>query len=188
MRAVRPIERVRVWSRNADHASRFADHEGGGGVPVEPVASVEEAVSGADVICTTTASTEPILMGSWLSPGVHINAVGASVPGFRELDSEAVQLARLYTDRRESLFNESDDFRIPLKEGRINEAHLKGEIGEVLTGKVQGRTDASEITIFKSLGIAVEDLASAHHVYTRALEKKMGTWVEFSGERELGPQ
>lgn len=188
MRAVRPIKRVRVWSRNIEHARQFAEQEGGEGLPIEPVSSAEDAVSGADIICTTTASTEPILMGRWLSPGVHINAVGASVPGFRELDSEAVLMSKLYTDRRESLFNEADDFRVPLKEGLIENGHLKGEIGEVLTGKVYGRKDDSEITIFKSLGIAVEDLASAHHVYAKALERKMGTWVEFSGERELGDQ
>src|SRR5215471_16311841 len=95
---------------------------------------------GADIICTTTASPSPILMGKWLSPGTHINAIGASIPGFRELDSEAVVLSRLFTDRRESLYNEADDFRVPLKERKINDAHLKGEIGEVLTGKVSGRT------------------------------------------------
>jgi alanine dehydrogenase len=187
LRAVRPIERVRVWSRNGDHARRFAEAEGKGGVSVEPVSRVEQAVSGADIICTTTASTEPILMGKWLSPGAHVNAVGASLPGFRELDSDAVIMGSLFTDRRESLYNEADDFRIPLKEGKIKEDHLKGEIGEVLIGKVPGRTNDREITIFKSLGIAVEDLASAHYVYTRAQERGLGTWVDFSGERELGP-
>ena len=125
-------------------------------------------------------------MGKWLSPGAHINAIGASLPGFRELDSDAVIMSRLFTDRRESLYNEAEDFRVPLKEGKIKERHLKGEIGEVLNGKIRGRTNDSEITIFKSLGIAVEDLASAHHVYTRAQERRLGTWVDFSGERELG--
>lgn len=187
MREVRSIKRVRVWSRNLEHARSFADAERKGEIPVEPAASVEEAVSGADIICTTTASTTPILMGRWLSPGAHINAIGASLPGFRELDSEAIVMSRLYTDREESLRNESDDFRVPLEEGRIDNGHLKGEIGDVLTGEVLGRTSDSEVTIFKSLGIAVEDLAAAHYVYTKAKANGTGTWVDLSGEREPGP-
>ncbi|HYC26509.1 MAG TPA: hypothetical protein VEB67_00625, partial [Nitrososphaerales archaeon] len=107
-----------------------------------------------------------------------------STQSFRELDSEAVVRSRLYTDRRESLFNEADDFRVPKKEGVIGDEHLVGEIGEVLTGKVPGRRDEKEITLFKSLGIAVEDLASAHRIYTKANESGQGTWVDFSGERE----
>jgi len=186
MRAVRPIRRVRVWSRNPEHAKRFAEAQARGGVPVEPSVSAEEAVRGADIICTTTASTQPVLMGRWLSPGAHINAIGASLPGYRELDSDAVSMGSLYTDRRESLHNEADDFRVPLKEGRINEGHLRGEIGQVLVESVPGRANDEEITIFKSLGIAVEDLAAAHHAYTKAKENGMGTWVDFSGERELG--
>lgn len=186
MRAVRPIAQVRVWSRNHAHARRFAEAEGSHGVPVAAYESADEAVSGADIICTTTAATEPVLEGRWVPPGAHVNAVGASIPGFRELDSEAVAMGSLFTDRRESLRNEADDYLMPLKEGRITEGHLRGEIGEVLTGKIPGRTSDSEITIFKSLGIAAEDLASAYHVYVKAKERKVGTWIEFSGERKTG--
>lgn len=184
MRAVRPIEQVRVWSRNYDHARRFAEAESRHGITVAPFESAEEAVSGADVVCTTTAATAPVLQGRWVAPGTHINAIGASIPGFRELDSEAVARGTLFTDRRESLLNEADDYRVPLKEGKIGEGHLRGEIGDVLAGKIPGRTSEAEITIFKSLGIAAEDLASAHHVYLKAKERRVGTWVEFSGERE----
>ena len=184
MRAVREITRVRVWSRNPEHARRFAQTEGSGGQRVDVSSSAEEAVSGADIICTTTAATGPILKGDWVSPGAHINAIGASVTGYRELDSRAMEMSKLYTDRRESLFSEADDFRIPLKEGAIKEDHVKGEVGEVIIGKVAGRTSNTEITLFKSHGLAVEDLAAAHHVYTKAEEKRLGTWVEFSGERE----
>ena len=184
MRAVREITRVRVWSRNAEHARRFAESEGKGGQRVDVSSSAEEAVSGADIICTTTAATSPILKGEWVSSGAHINAVGASVPGFRELDSKAMAISKLYTDRRESLFSEADDFRVPLKEGAIKEDHLKGEVGEVIIGKAAGRLSDAEITLFKSHGLAVEDLAAAHHVYAKAEENRLGTRVEFSGERE----
>jgi ornithine cyclodeaminase len=185
MRSVREITRVRVWSRNPEHAQRFARVEGSEGQRVEVSSSAEEAVSGADIICTTTAATSPVLKGEWVSFGAHINAIGASVPGCRELDSKAMAMSKLYTDRRESLFSEADDFRVPLKEGTIRENHLKGEVGEVIIGKVEGRSSNAEITLFKSQGLAVEDLAAAYHVYTKAEEKRLGTWVEFSGEREM---
>ena len=185
MREVREITRVRVWSRNVEHARRFAESEGNGGRQVEVSASAEEAVSGADIICTTTAATNPILKGEWVSSGAHINAIGASVPGYRELDSKAMVMSKLYTDRRESLFSEADDFRIPLKEGSIKEDHLKGEVGEVIVGKIAGRLSTAEVTLFKSHGLAAEDLAAAYHVYTRAVENRLGTRVEFNGEREV---
>lgn len=184
MQKVRKIGRVRVWSRNPERAKAFADSSSSRSkVNVEAVPTAKEAVTGADIICTTTAATTPILQGRWLSPGSHINAVGASVPPFRELDSDAVAKSKLYTDRRESLFNEADDFRIPKKEGVIDDSHLVGEIGEILIGKARGRTSEDEITLFKSLGLAVEDLAAAHHIYSEAQKSGMGTWVDFSAER-----
>ncbi len=184
MRAIRNIKRVRVWSRNTEHARNFASRASRESeIPIEHVSSVAEAVTGAHIICTVTSSTSPVLLGRWLTPGAHINAVGASVPGFRELDSEAVAKSKLYTDRRESLFNEADDFRIPRSEGVIQDSHLVGEIGEVLTGKAPARQSKSEITLFKSLGLAVEDLAAAYRVYTKAKLKKQGVWMEFNKER-----
>jgi ornithine cyclodeaminase len=185
MRSVREITRVRVWSRNPEHALRFAQAEGSVGQRVDVSPTAEEAVSGADIICTTTAATSPVLKGEWVSPGAHINAIGASVPGYRELDSKAMAMSRLYTDRRESLFSEADDFRVPLKEGAIGEEHLIGEVGEVIIGKVDGRSSNAEITLFKSQGLAVEDLAAAYHAYAKAEANGLGTWVEFSGEREM---
>ena len=185
MRAVRGITKVRVWSRNQEHARRFAAAESSRELPVEVMPSAEEAVSKADLICTTTAAIDPILKGEWISPGTHVNAVGASIPGYRELDSQAMVMSILYTDRRESLFNEADDFLMPLREGAINENHLRGEIGEVLVGKVDGRTSDAEVTLFKSHGLAAEDLAAAYHIYVKAEEKRLGMWVDFSGERRL---
>jgi ornithine cyclodeaminase len=181
MRAVRSIRRVRVWSRNPENARAFARREG-----VEAVKDARAAVAGADLICTTTASREPVLNGDWIAPGAHINAVGACFPTARELDTSAVARARLYVDRRESTRNEAGDFLIPKREGAIGDAHILGEIGEVLLGRVPGRGGPDEITLFKSLGIAVEDLAAAHHIYRAALERGQGLSIAMGGTRDAG--
>jgi ornithine cyclodeaminase len=184
MRLARPIERVRVWSRSGERARRFAWRAGERfGVRVEPVDSVEAAVAGAAVVCTTTASREPVLRGEWLAPGTHVNAVGASLPSARELDSEAVRRARLYVDRRESALAESGDVLVPLRAGAITEAHIVGELGDLLLGRIEGRRSPDEITLFKSLGLAIEDLAAAFHVHAKAAATGAGTRVEFGGER-----
>jgi ornithine cyclodeaminase len=184
MLEARKIKRVRVWSRNADHAKAYAKRESKRhGITVEPQATVQKAVEGADIICTTTAAPEPILKKEWVAPGTHINAVGSSVPSARELDTPLVVASRLFVDRRESTINEAGDFLFPKKEGAINDDHIQGEIGELLLGKVKGRGSAQEITLFKSLGLAVEDVASAHHVYHKALEQGKGIAVELGGSR-----
>jgi alanine dehydrogenase len=163
MRAVRTLRRVRVWSRNPESARRFAEAAG-----IETAASAREAVQGADLICTVTSSTEPVLCGDWISPGAHINAVGACTPKARELDAAAVARSRLFVDRRESALAEAGDFLLAREEGAVTDAHILGELGEVLEGKVPGRQSGEEITLFKSLGIAVEDLAAGRHVYRKA--------------------
>jgi ornithine cyclodeaminase len=182
MAAVRPIRRVRVYSVPAESAATFADRESRRtGLKIEVAASAEEAVEGADLICTVTTSHEPVVHGDWVSPGAHINAVGAYNPATRELDSALVAKSRLYADRRESLLNEAGEFLIPKGEGLFGDEHIVGEIGEVLTGKAHGRTSPQEITLFKSLGIAIEDLAAAHHVYEAAKARGLGQWVEIGG-------
>jgi ornithine cyclodeaminase len=142
------------------------------------------AVEGADLICATTSAREPVLMGEWLAPGAHINAVGSSVADTRELDTAAMVKSRLFVDRRESALNEAGDFLIPKKEGVLGDEHILGEVGDLVTGKVAGRTGANDITLFKSLGIAIEDLASIQHIYNKAQKRKVGTWVELGGGRE----
>lgn len=186
MLVARTIRRVRVWSRTPEHAHAFARRESARhNIEVAPVATARDAVDGADIICTVTAAREPVLMGEWLAPGAHVNAVGSSVPFARELDTPAVVRSRLFVDRRESTLNEAGDFLIPKQEGVLGDDHIQGEIGEILLGRVQGRESAEEITLFKSLGLAVEDLASAHYVYTKALTQGTGTWVELGGSRQL---
>jgi len=182
MRAVRPLRRVRLWSRNRANAERFARAEAGSaGVPIEVVGTADEAVRGADLVCTTTASKEPVVRGAWLSPGVHVNAVGSCFPTSRELDTDAVRRARLYTDCRESCVNEAGEFLIPRGEGAITDAHLLGELGEVLLGKLEGRASRDDVTLYESLGVAVEDLAAAHVIHRRAMETGEGTWLDWGG-------
>ena len=186
MLQVRKIERVRVWSRNAEHTAHFVEREAKryGGVMLEAMQTVEETVASADIICTTTAAPEPILKGAWIAAGAHINAVGSSVPFTRELDTTAVVRSKMFVDRRESTVNEAGDFLFPKREGAISDDHILGEIGELLLGKIQGREAPDEITLFKSLGLAVEDLAAAHYVYRKAVEMGAGTAIELGGERD----
>ena len=184
MGSVRQLGRVRVWSPNAGRVAEFVRWARQRlGVRVEPAPGPREAVSGADIICTTTASATPVLRGEWIAPGAHINAVGSSIPSARELDTEAVTRSRLFVDRRESAANEAGDFLIPLREGAIAESHLLGELGDVLLGTLTGRTGPLDITLFKSLGIAVEDLASAHHVLGKAEVRGIGLVTELGGLR-----
>ena len=182
MQCVRTLRRVRVWSRNRANAERFAREEGAKrGVTIEVCASAAEAVKGADLVCTTTSARTPVLEGAWLAPGAHVNAAGACFKETRELDTEAVRRARLFTDCRESCVNEAGDFLLPRAEGAIGDAHLLGEVGEVFLGRIPGRIAETDITIYESLGIAIEDLASAHWIHRRALETGKGTWLEWGG-------
>jgi ornithine cyclodeaminase/alanine dehydrogenase-like protein (mu-crystallin family) len=184
MLLTRKITHVRVWSRNVDHARQFAEHASRRhGITIEPMQTAQEAVVEADIICTTTAANEPIVLGEWLKPGAHINAVGACVPTARELDTAAMLKSRLFVDRRESALNEAGDFIIAKNEGALDDNHIRGELGAILLGQVQGRISAEEITLFKSLGLAIEDLASAHHIYTKMSEKGVGAWIELGGSR-----
>ncbi len=179
---VRPITEVRVWSRNPERAAGLAE-AGGDKVNIRVVGSVAEAVAGADIVCTTTASPEPILPGSLLEPGMHVNAVGSSVPFARELDSEAMGRSRIFVDRRESTLNESGDFLMAQAEGAVGEDDIVAEIGELIAGTHPGRESDDEITTFVSLGLAVEDIAAADLVYRNAVESGKGFSIEFGGTR-----
>lgn len=185
IRCVRDVRRVRVWSRSGDRARDFAARARKR-VDVEIVVagSAREAVEGADVVCTITGSRTPVLEGAWLAPGVHVNAVGASLPVARELDTAAVARSRLFVDRRESTLNESGDFRFARDEGAITDAHILGELGELLAGTVRGRTGAGDVTLFKSLGLAVEDVAALRHIHAKALATGAGTRVALGGLRD----
>jgi ornithine cyclodeaminase len=130
------------------------------------------------------AAVEPVLQGAWIARGAHINAVGSSMAHTRELDTAAIVKSKMFVDRRESALNESGDFLFPKKEGALGDEHIRGELGDLLLGTLQGRTSPDEITLYKSLGIAVEDLASVQYIYQQALEKGIGISVELGGTRE----
>ena len=184
MRVVRRLRRVRVWSRTAAHAARFVRRESERhGIEIEPMPTAGEAVAGADLVCTTTAAREPILRGEWIAAGTHVNAVGSCVPAARELDTAAVRRARLFVDSRESALHEAGDFLIPKREGAVDDAHILGDLSDVITGRVAGRTSGADVTVFESLGIAAEDVAAAHHVLEQARRQGAGTRVELGGLR-----
>ena len=166
MHAVRRFERVLVWSASGRSLNG-----------AESVATAEDAVRAADVVCTVTSSAEPVLEYGWLKPGAHINAVGSSIPSTRELDTATMAAAALFVDRRESTVNEAGDYLFPLREGAIDESHIRAEVGEVLIGAAEGRRSPDEVTVFKSLGLAVEDLAAAEHVLARAEAENAGVVV-----------
>jgi ornithine cyclodeaminase len=176
--AVRPIKRARVACRNIEHAEELA-REMQSSFPIEPVRTNEEAVRGADVIVTATSSLEPVINKEWISPGAHVNAIGTHSPNSREIDSATMAAARLFVDRRESALNEAGDYLLAAQEGLITPDSIIGEIGELLIGTKTGRTSATEITLFKSLGLAIEDVVTADYLYQRAQSQNAGTWVEF---------
>jgi ornithine cyclodeaminase/alanine dehydrogenase-like protein (mu-crystallin family) len=174
IRLVREIDRVLVWGRRRDRAEAFAAEHG-----VEVADSVESAVAAADIVCTLTASPEPVLFGRWLRPGQHVNAVGASVPSMEEIDTEVVARSRYFADYRASCESLAGDFRRAVADGKVQPSHLLGEIGEILNGTLRGRTDAADITCFRSLGMAAEDLAAAELILRRAKARDVGVEVGF---------
>ena len=180
MSKVRTLHTVRVWGRSLDKAERFAHEESARqSLKVEACRTAEEAVRGADIVCTVTAAREPVLSGGWLGRGAHVNLVGASQLGAREADDEVVSAARFFVDSRTSARAEAGELRHAMQAGLVSESHVLGEIGEVLGGQVCGRTGNEDITVYKSLGIAAQDLAAAHVIYERAVRDGLGTRVPF---------
>jgi len=179
--ATRPVTGIRLIGRNAGRCAEVAATLTAElGFPVTACASPQEAVQGAGIVVTATSSQRPVLRREWLAPGTHVNAVGACVPGDREIDAATMADATLFADSRESLVNEAGDYLLAVKDG----AHLDSapaELGEVLTGRAPGRRDGAEITLFKSLGLAAEDLKAAAYVYEQAKRRGAGVSVNFGG-------
>jgi ornithine cyclodeaminase len=171
----REVGEIRICSRTRSKADELARRD----PRAKVVDSIEDAVRGADIIVTATSSRDPIVKREWVAAGAHINAVGSSIPFARELDGATVAAGSLFVDRRESTVNESGDYLFALKEGAISDGHIRGEIGDILLGTQKGRNSRDEITIFKSLGLAVEDLSAAAFLFERAQRLGRGAWVEF---------
>ena len=174
LRAVLDEPEIRIWARNLDAAEQLA-------AEVEAIVSpsVDAALFGAEVVCTTTAATQPVIERRWLTSGAHVNAVGACIPTARELDTQTVAHSSFFTDRCESALIEAGDYVLAEAEGAIGPDHIKAELGEVLAGMHPGRESEEELTVFESLGIAVEDLATAELVVRRAREQSVGAEVDF---------
>ncbi len=179
MACVLPLERVRIYSRRPEPAAELAAATAAlYAWDVSAAASVEDALRDADVVVTTTTAREPIVERAWLAPGTHVNAVGSSIPTTRELDGATMAAARIVVDARESARNESGDILLAMREGTLAEDVALAELGEVLAGSAPGRASADELTVFVSLGLAVEDLAAAELALRVAAAAGRGAEVE----------
>jgi len=177
---VRSIKRARIAARTFESAQAFArEMQAKVGFPLEATSSAEAALHAADLIVAATTSREPVIKREWVSAGAHINAIGTFSPAAREVDTGTMAAASLFVDRRESALNEAGDYLIAAQEGAIGPDHIRAELGEVLVGAHQGRTSREEITLFKSLGLAIEDLAAASLAFRKAQQQDLGSWIEF---------
>lgn len=177
--SVRNIEEAKVYDILPRASSSFAREMSQSlGISVEPARNSREAIQEADIVCTASTSTVPVLNGDWLKDGTHINAIGAFTPDTRELDTKTIRKSKIIVDSREAALAEAGDIMIPLKEGEINEKQIHAELGEIITGKKKGREDSEEITVFKSVGLAIQDAAAAWLVYQNAVREKKGLQME----------
>jgi alanine dehydrogenase len=176
---VRKIDRIKIYSPSGASAAAIKnDLDPALKIAIEVAGTAEDAVRDADLLVTGTTSREPIIKSTWLKTGVHINAVGSHRPDDREIDGATVARAKVVVDSREAIMAECGDIILALKEKSIGENHIHAEIGEVLAGTKAGRSGASEVTLYKSVGIAIQDVAAANLVYRKALEQGVGTTVE----------
>ena len=171
--SVRRYDRILVWGRSHERASRFAEEESARlGLQVSAVASAEEATRASDVICTLTSASAPILFGDWVADGAHVNLVGSSVLGPVEVDSALVAKARFFVDSRRSAIAQASELRVAIDSGLVDEGHVAGEIGDILSGRKPGRRTRRDITIYKSLGLVVQDLAAVRYLFECLMETR----------------
>lgn len=176
---VRPLRQAWVLDTVAEARDKFAVEMGAAlGIPVTPAADAETAVRGADIVVTATSSATPVFDGRWLRPGTHINNIGSHSPDARELDTETVRRAKYVADHREASLAEAGDLLIPIKEGAVTAGHIHASLGEIVIGAKPGRTSPEEITLFKSCGLAVQDVATAKAVYAAARARGIGVEAE----------
>jgi len=166
---VRDLESIVVWGRSYERARAFTGRmQTDLAVPVTVARNVEDAVTRADIVCTVTAASEPVLKGEWVKPGTHLNVVGSSYAGPAEVDNDLVVRSRFIADSREGVLNQGAEFLRAKEAGLVGDEHIVAEIGQVLAGEIPGRRSADEITVYKSLGHVVQDLASAWALYSRS--------------------
>ena len=186
MLAVRAIRRVRVYDCCPERARKFAERESKKhGLAVETAGSVQHAVHGADLICIATPAREPVLKGEWVAPGTHINSVGFGGAAARELDTALLLKSRLYVDYLETVLHDCGDLLVPIRSGELDASSIQGSLGDLLTGKASGRVSEEEITLYKSVGVAAQDLAAASYICCRAVELGIGTRLALGGHNLL---
>jgi alanine dehydrogenase len=178
LRRVRDFHRIKIYSPSGTSGPRLKNELANEGVAIEIAANAQEAVRDADVIVTVTTAKEPIVDAGWLKPGAHINAVGSHRPDLREIDGPTLARAKVIVDSRQAIMAECGDILLAIKENAISENDIHAEIGEILAGSKPGRQNLEELTLYKSVGIAVQDVAAANLVYKKALQNKVGTKVE----------
>jgi alanine dehydrogenase len=172
---IRDVRTIRAWSPDEERLSAFVrETRPRTEADVIRSASARDAVEDADIVVLATSAREPVVHSDWIADGTHLCAVGACRPGQREMDTALVARGRVFVDSREGALAESGDVLLPIQEGAFDETHIVGEIGELLSGTVRGRLAAADVTIFKSLGMAVEDVAAAHLAYEKAAERGLG--------------
>lgn len=177
---VRALKSVKIWGRSWNEAARVAEQLSDRlELDIEPAATVQDAVRGADIVCTTTAASDPILMGKWIAEGTHLNLVGSSVASFAEVDSALVLRARLFADHRAGVLSQGGEYLRARDAGLIGEEHVLGEIGDVLNGTIKGRTGKDNITAYKSLGHIVQDISCARYLYDLRKTEDGGTDAVF---------
>ena len=178
--AVRDVNGAFVLDPDAQARRRFADQMSKAlDIPIETVADVRAAVEMADVIVTATRASQPLFRGEWLRPGVHVNAVGAHAPDARQVDTQTVRRAKVVTDLSSACLAQAGDLRLPIQEGAITEEHIHADLGQIVAGLKPGREDEDEITLFKSVGLAAQDVATASHVYDLARQRGVGKKIDF---------
>jgi alanine dehydrogenase len=177
--ATRRLDKIKIFSPSGTSAALIKkDLEAEVGVPIEVANSPEAAVRDTDLVVTVSTAKDPILKPEWLKPGAHINAVGSHRPDLRELDGATLACAKVVVDSRAAIMAECGDVLLAIKEQSFTAQAIHGELGEVLAGVKSGRSHAGEITLYKSVGIAIQDVAAAHLVYHKALREKVGTHVK----------
>jgi ornithine cyclodeaminase/alanine dehydrogenase-like protein (mu-crystallin family) len=181
--SVRSIRGARVFDPCGEAAGRFAREMAAAlGIPVDVASSPAGALDGADVVCTATTSAVPVFDDRDLAPGAHINAIGSYKPDAREIPAETVERARVVVDSLGAALEEAGDLVLPLREGRIGRAHIETELGEVISGRKEGRRSDGEVTLFKSVGVATQDLAAAARAVERARAMGLGRDVELGDD------
>jgi alanine dehydrogenase len=178
--AVREIRDVRVYDIDEARARAWGEELSDTlRVSIAPAATPREAVEGMDIVVAASSAVQPLFDGAWLAPGQHINGIGSHAPAARELDTETVRRSKVFPDSIDACLVEAGDFLLPLQEGAITKEHFRASLGDVIAGLKPGRESEDEITLFKSVGLALQDVSVAHVVYSKAVEAGLGTDFRF---------